>query len=80
MSINAVAPLAGAWIEIKGYLHVLRPSIVAPLAGAWIEIGLAEDYLFMNDVAPLAGAWIEITEGWDDEDAISCRSPRGSVD
>ena len=39
LSVNRVAPLAGAWIEI-----ILFPSIsiditeVAPLAGAWIEI------------------------------------------
>ena len=35
----AVAPLAGAWIEIIriGISPVIR--LVAPLAGAWIEIG-----------------------------------------
>ena len=35
---GAVAPLAGAWIEIASG-NVVAPIIcVAPLAGAWIEI------------------------------------------
>ena len=38
MSINAVAPLAGAWIEIHETLTTLTGFWVAPLAGAWIEI------------------------------------------
>ena len=39
MSINAVAPLAGAWIEIRMYMSDgLMNIFVAPLAGAWIEI------------------------------------------
>ena len=38
MSINAVAPLAGAWIEIGTLLNYEAASRVAPLAGAWIEI------------------------------------------
>ena len=38
-----VAPLAGAWIEIKSGLLGLSFRVVAPLAGAWIEItGFAE--------------------------------------
>ena len=36
-----VAPLAGAWIEIKNYLIFFLCRKVAPLAGAWIEIMLA---------------------------------------
>ena len=38
MSINAVAPLAGAWIEIDFLSLTGIPLLVAPLAGAWIEI------------------------------------------
>ena len=34
----AVAPLAGAWIEIKNTLDYSAGTVVAPLAGAWIEI------------------------------------------
>ena len=40
MLIFAVAPLAGAWIEIKTISESLMKGIVAPLAGAWIEIEL----------------------------------------
>ena len=34
----AVAPLAGAWIEINGHHAFTLTVTVAPLAGAWIEI------------------------------------------
>ena len=34
----AVAPLAGAWIEMSVKPDILVSNIVAPLAGAWIEI------------------------------------------
>ena len=57
----AVAPLAGAWVEIssKRYKTIGR-NVVAPLAGAWVEIGtqVAQNLSIM--VAPLAGAWVEI--------------------
>ena len=33
-----VAPLAGAWIEIRTDLNFIWTNTVAPLAGAWIEI------------------------------------------
>ena len=36
--VFAVAPHAGAWIEIPFGLVVLLDDIVAPHAGAWIEI------------------------------------------
>ena len=55
----AVAPLAGAWIEIRGAVGRAERSGVAPLAGAWIEI-MAERLLAgRKTVAPLAGAWID---------------------
>ena len=56
----SVAPLVGAWIEIRPYYMQYLCILVAPLVGAWIEItriwvdGPAEQ------VAPLVGAWIEI--------------------
>ena len=57
----AVAPLVGAWIEIK---FVDQPQsaevMVAPLVGAWIEILFFLDQLSGIGVAPLVGAWIEI--------------------
>ena len=36
--IAAVAPSAGAWIEISGHGTPDRREEVAPSAGAWIEI------------------------------------------
>ena len=38
MSINAVAHLAGAWIEILSASGGRDKEVVAHLAGAWIEI------------------------------------------
>ena len=35
---NAVAPLAGAWIEMQLAFRSGCQYVVAPLAGAWIEI------------------------------------------
>ena len=61
MSINAVAPLAGAWIEIALKHGTLAIGQVAPLAGAWIEIITNPTSALSSHVAPLAGAWIEIT-------------------
>ena len=37
--LNAVAPYAGAWIEIEGKSGQDEAVKVAPYAGAWIEIG-----------------------------------------
>ena len=37
-SISAVAPLAGAWVEIGMEPILVGLSAVAPLAGAWVEI------------------------------------------
>ena len=36
--VEFVAPLAGAWIEMKIKNIDLNIDYVAPLAGAWIEI------------------------------------------
>ena len=57
-----VAPLAGAWIEIRIVLIAnITDTPVAPLAGAWIEIPLESCTVDDCIVAPLAGAWIEIS-------------------
>ncbi len=56
----AVAPLAGAWIEISSIMVNSLIFSVAPLAGAWIEILPRHQDLVSSCVAPLAGAWIEI--------------------
>ena len=47
----AVAPLAGAWIEIPYYTDWGLRGVVAPLAGAWIEI--FADYAPYTDVKSL---------------------------
>ena len=42
----AVAPFAGAWIEIDAYASdVVRSVIVAPFAGAWIEIWIVANQI-----------------------------------
>ena len=56
----AVAPLAGAWIEIRWTRNQRQTLRVAPLAGAWIEIDRRSCHRSRPFVAPLAGAWIEI--------------------
>ena len=60
MLINAVAPFAGAWIEIFGFLPSISFRNVAPFAGAWIEIFPQLLTSKFGEVAPFAGAWIEI--------------------
>ena len=60
MGPDTVAPLAGAWIEIRSPRLPFSLSVVAPLAGAWIEIFRMASMSILGDVAPLAGAWIEI--------------------
>ena len=41
LCIFAVAPFAGAWIEIAFGRYFLREFPVAPFAGAWIEIPIS---------------------------------------
>ena len=77
---DAVAPLAGAWIEITLNYPNHKRLPVAPLAGAWIEIIVNAFCFDTITVAPLAGAWIEIKCMRDVLKSIGCRSPRGSVD
>ncbi len=60
LAVFAVAPLAGAWIEILAKMTISSENIVAPLAGAWIEIHCIKIGVQEKGVAPLAGAWIEI--------------------
>ncbi len=57
----AVAPYAGAWIEIVTVWTVGTFLRVAPYAGAWIEIETYKNNINRFPVAPYAGAWIEIT-------------------
>ena len=77
---QAVAPYAGAWIEISQSNLGKNPLIVAPYAGAWIEIAPLVYCYCSRIVAPYAGAWIEIRYGRADGDDGHGRSLRGSVD
>ena len=68
----AVAPHAGAWIEMADMTSSMRRACVAPHAGAWIEIGTASTTCAFSRVAPHAGAWIEMTTPLKDvSDAVS---------
>ena len=40
LSIIAVAPFVGAWIEIYRDIFYHMSAVVAPFVGAWIEISL----------------------------------------
>ena len=60
MAKIAVAPLVGAWIEIKKPVKPSGKPRVAPLVGAWIEILNCTVKRTVQGVAPLVGAWIEI--------------------
>ena len=57
----SVAPLVGAWIEIRINSNSLLTSTVAPLVGAWIEIPVSSACYHSRAVAPLVGAWIEMS-------------------
>ena len=59
-SLDAVAPSAGAWIEIFSIQSHIPVILVAPSAGAWIEIVKQLNELLDKEVAPSAGAWIEM--------------------
>ncbi len=77
---TAVAPLAGAWIEMIMFSGQAGAGKVAPLAGAWIEITKCGDGAYQIRVAPLAGAWIEIKKVRKARFTTLSRSPCGSVD
>ena len=80
MLINAVAPFAGAWIEISERKRYRILTTVAPFAGAWIEMERMTLYAKRPAVAPFAGAWIEMPELIAKNLLGEGRSLRGSVD
>ena len=49
--VAEVAPLVGAWIEIKSTIDEHVPTMVAPLVGAWIEISPS-----LADIAAVTGS------------------------
>ena len=63
LCVIAVAPYAGAWIEIDHCAEHGQQHRVAPYAGAWIEILAFSGCRQRGLVAPYAGAWIEIDIG-----------------
>ena len=75
-----VAPLVGAWIEIRVQECKKLAAVVAPLVGAWIEIIKVSIEDTIIRVAPLVGAWIEINWFRSVGSGGLGRSPRGSVD
>ena len=51
--LNVVAPLVGAWIEIRCNPYPYTPLDVAPLVGAWIEIAaLVSFWKFLDRRSP----------------------------
>ena len=61
LSIFAVAPRVGAWIEILTKEPDVGTDVVAPRVGAWIEIIVFKPTGGFGIVAPRVGAWIEIS-------------------
>ena len=79
-ALIAVAPFAGAWIEIADGRAIPAHAEVAPFAGAWIEIQMISTPAAVDQVAPFAGAWIEILDVYEYIGAAESRSLCGSVD
>ena len=60
LSVFAVAPLAGARVEIDLLTYIFMSTSVAPLAGARVEIVRQITISVGVKVAPLAGARVEM--------------------
>ena len=59
-NITFVAPLAGAWIEIKKNLDDFIDGKSLPSRERGLKLGCQFSSTLLTSVAPLAGAWIEI--------------------
>ncbi len=60
LSRLAVAPCAGAWIEIaKGCINISK-AVSPPARGRGLKYGSSSSFLGLQNVAPCAGAWIEM--------------------
>ena len=62
VSLVAVAPYVGAWIETDAYTSTAQKAEVAPYVGAWIETDNDVLSALSSIVAPYVGAWIETDE------------------
>ena len=61
MATAIVAPLAGAWIEIKGKKFYTKAEWQSlPSRERGLKLPLEKSLMNAPIVAPLAGAWIEI--------------------
>ena len=80
MSINAVAPLAGAWIEISSISSGVMVYTSLPSRERGLKYEAIVPLVEYRLVAPLAGAWIEIPLPVIFLSFSQRRSPRGSVD
>ena len=80
MLINAVAPFAGAWIEIILFELLMQDDESLPSRERGLKYSLAHSFHGGHTVAPFAGAWIEIDIAFTDCVILSSRSLRGSVD
>ena len=77
----AVAPLAGAWIEIYTQRQALRRILWSlPLRERGLKLTVIVSGCAVLSVAPLAGAWIEIRSTAVPFPVEPSRSPCGSVD
>ena len=74
-----VAPLVGAWIEIRETFSKKERMIVAPLVGAWIEIRLSYDIIATPQSLPLWERGLKFAMVAQNISDTS-RSPCGSVD
>ena len=52
-SVDEVAPLVGAWIEITFPVLRCNTKLVAPLVGAWIEILMSRNTKVLTRSLPL---------------------------
>ena len=82
MLINAVAPFAGAWIEMFfTSISIFPPMLSLPSRERGLKfIVYFYENMIQYNVAPFAGAWIEIFVKDTTKSCGSCRSLRGSVD
>ena len=58
----AVAPLAGAWIEMVMIMIIYLMSVSLPSRERGLKYALKYTLVNIYKVAPLAGAWIEIAK------------------
>ena len=75
-----VAPLAGAWIEIRNMNTDAAYNCVAPLAGAWIEIYYYNDKILGYMSLPSRERGLKYDDLLSKNSGMAGRSPRGSVD